>query len=387
MASKRASVLIVGMLDSIHLARWLEQFSQDDIDFILFPSTPHRRIHGQIKSLINTNGRATYKIVLGMRMFALPLAVADLFLDNRIRGKILQLLVDKSHFKFDVIHSHETQHAGYLADLAIRKSSKQPKHILSILGSDLYWFQQFKKHRTKIRRVLEQTDQLILECERDIKLAYELGYKGDEPILTLASGGFGNAEIELGRHSQLTSARKTILVKGYTGFVGRADLALKAIEGLTSELNDFTINVYSTDIRTRQIIARLRRTTNLTIASFKKHELSHSSMLSLFGKARIHIGISESDGMPGSLREAMLNGCFPIQTNTSCGNEWIKHLETGILVSTERPTDIVDAIRIAIRDDSLVDSAATANLVTMQAQLDGNKLYNRVENIYFQRQK
>jgi glycosyltransferase involved in cell wall biosynthesis len=91
--------------------------------------------------------------------------------------------------------------------------------------------------------------------------------------------------------------------------------------------------------------------------------------------------------MPGSLREAMLNGCFPIQSNTSCGNEWIKHLETGILVSTERPSDIVDAIRTAIQDDSLVDSAATANLETMQVRLAGNKLYNRVENVYFQRRK
>jgi glycosyltransferase involved in cell wall biosynthesis len=383
MVSKRVRVLIVGMLDSIHLARWLEQFSREDIDFILFPSTPHRRIHGQIKSLINTNGRATYKIVPGMRMFALPLAIADLFLANKIRGKILQLLIDTSRAEIDVVHSHETQHAGYLSDFAIRKSHRKPKHILSIWGSDLFWFKQFKKHRTKIREVLEQTDNLILECERDIKLAYELGYQGDEPILTSASGGFGKAEIELGRHSQPTSERKTILVKGYTGFVGRADLALKAIEELSNELNNFKITVYSTDFRTRQIIMRLRRATNLTITSFKKHELSHSAMLSLFREARIHIGISESDGMPGSLREAMLNGCIPIQTDTSCGNEWVEHLETGFLVSTKRTKDIVDAIRIAIQNDSLVDSAARANLVTMQARLAGDNLHNNVRNIYF----
>jgi glycosyltransferase involved in cell wall biosynthesis len=383
MTSKRVRVLIVGMLDSIHLARWLEQFSKNDIDFVLFPSTPNRRIHHQIKTMVRSNKRATYTIVPGMKILALPFAIADLLLANRIRAKMLQLLIDKSLLGFDVIHSHETQHAGYLSDLAIRKSSNQPKHILSIWGSDLYWFQQFKKHRTKIRGVLEQTNQLILECERDIELAYELGYKGYEPILTSASGGFDITEVELGRHSQPTSERKTILIKGYTGFVGRADLALKAIEELSTDLKDFKITVYSTDARTRQIIKRLRRTTDLTITSFKKHELSHSSMLALFRESRIHIGISESDGMPGSLREAMLNGCFPIQTDTSCGNEWIRHLETGLLVSTKRSTDIVNAIRVAIQDDSLVDSAAKANLAIMQARLAGNKLHTKVGTVYF----
>ena len=383
MASKRARVLIVGMLDSIHLARWLKQFSESEIDFVLFPSTPHRRIHGQIKSLIKGTSLANYTIVPGMKMLALPLTIADLFLANRIRGKILQSLIDKSRYEFDVIHSHETQHAGYLTEIAIRNTQKKPKQILSIWGSDLYWFQQFKKHRSKIRGVLEQTNQLILECERDIELAYELGYTGYEPILTSASGGFDIAEIELGRHSQPTSERKSVLVKGYTGFVGRADLALKAIEELCTELKDFKIIVYSTDARTRQIIKRLRRVTDLSITSFKKHELNHSSMLALFRESRIHIGISESDGMPGSLREAMLNGCFPIQTNTSCGNEWIKHLETGLLVSIKQPKDIVDAIRIAIQDDSLIDSAARTNLVTMQARLAGNNLHNNVLNIYF----
>ena len=38
-------ILIVAMADSVHTARWLRQFDSDEIEFVLFPSTPHRRVH------------------------------------------------------------------------------------------------------------------------------------------------------------------------------------------------------------------------------------------------------------------------------------------------------------------------------------------------------
>ena len=378
----RRKVLVVAMLDSIHTARWLKLFSQNDIDFVLFPSTPNRRIHSQIKLLINTNGRSTYQIVPGMRTLALPLGIADLFLGNRIRAKILQMLINKSQIDFDVVHAHETQHAGYLTSIAIRKLNKKPKIFLSIWGSDLYWFGQFKKHRIKIRTLLEKIDQIILECERDIKFAYKLGYNGTKPILVSASGGFDAIEIDLGLRSPPPSERNVVLVKGYTGFVGRADLALKAIESISSELTDFKIIVYSTDVRTRQIIRQLRRTTNLRITSFKKHQLDHSSMLALFRESRIHIGISESDGMPGSLREAMLNGCISIQTSTSCGDEWIKHLKTGFLVSVKNHYEIIEAIRIALMDLELRDRAAEENRIIAMNHLAGNTIERKLKSLY-----
>jgi glycosyltransferase involved in cell wall biosynthesis len=365
------------MLDSIHLARWLKQFSESEIDFVLFPSTPHRRIHGQIKSLIKGSSLATYTIVPGMKMLALPLTIADLFLANRIRGKILQLLINKSRYEFDVIHSHETQHAGYLTEIAIRNSQRKPNHILSIWGSDLYWFKQFKKHRTKIQSVLQNTNQLILECHRDVVLANELGYKGNEPILISASGGFGVEEIELGSKSLRTSERKTILVKGYMGFVGRADVALSAIKEIYAELDGYRVVVYSTDFRTRRIIDTLKRDTGLAIQSYKKHQLNHTSMLALFRESRIHIGISASDGMPGSLREAMLNGCIPIQSDTSCANEWFTDKKDGFLVTLNSNSGIVNAIRKCISDDAWVDRAAIKNrsvAITQLAKISPNDM-------------
>ena len=105
-------------------------------------------------------------------------------------------------------------------------------------------------------------------------------------------------------------------------------------------------------------------------------------MLALFRESRIHIGISESDGMPGSLREAMLNGCISIQTSTSCGDEWIKHLKTGFLVSVKNHYEIIEAIRIALMDHELIDRAAEENRIIALNHLAGNTIERKLKSLY-----
>lgn len=44
-------MLVVGMADSIHLARWLKLFSDEPMEIVLLPSSPSRRIHPWLKEL------------------------------------------------------------------------------------------------------------------------------------------------------------------------------------------------------------------------------------------------------------------------------------------------------------------------------------------------
>ena len=115
-------ILIVAMVDSVHTARWLRQFDDDEIEFVLFPSTPHRRIH----SLISDHGLKTVKskitISKWMKRGGLPLGVLDLLLDNRIRARLLAKLI--TAFDPDLIHVMETQHSGYLTDRALSAISR-----------------------------------------------------------------------------------------------------------------------------------------------------------------------------------------------------------------------------------------------------------------------
>ncbi len=148
-------VLLVAMVDSVHTGRWISQFDGEAIEFMLFPSTPHRRVHSLINQRLALKVETRVRISQWMNWAALPLGIADLLCANFFRAKLLAREINK--FQPDVIHIMETQHAGYLTDRALKTVKSKPKVILSIWGSDLFWFQRFPKHQIKIRSVLEQS--------------------------------------------------------------------------------------------------------------------------------------------------------------------------------------------------------------------------------------
>ena len=139
-------VLIVAMADSVHTGRWISQFDGEAINFMLFPSTPHRRVHSLIKQRLDQQIETKVRMSKWMSWAALPLGIADLVFANFFRAKLLSREINK--FQPDVIHIMETQHAGYLTDRALTAVKSKPRVILSIWGSDLFWFQRFAKHRT-----------------------------------------------------------------------------------------------------------------------------------------------------------------------------------------------------------------------------------------------
>ena len=106
----------------------------------------------------------------------------------------------------------------------------------------------------------------------------------------------------------LTSERKLILVKGYESFVGRASVALAAIDLISDQIRNFEIVVYSANKKTSKLVYRLNKKKNLNIKVFPKKKLSHEEMLNLFKRARVYVGVSLSDGISTSLLEAIATG-------------------------------------------------------------------------------
>ena len=59
---ERKQVLIIGMLDSIHLARWLSQFEDQNIDFVIFPSKKFKYVNNDLLQLIKSKNLANYSL-------------------------------------------------------------------------------------------------------------------------------------------------------------------------------------------------------------------------------------------------------------------------------------------------------------------------------------
>lgn len=336
-------VFAICMLDSIHSARWLGQFKNENISFLLFPSSPHRRLHPELKKLLNNESRARYQIVFMGRFFGLPLWVADKFLDNFFRGSLVRRFI--SRFQPQIVHALELQNAGYIALKALE--NKKPKELALITtnwGSDIYWFQRFPKHKEKLKRLMALSDYHSAECARDLGLATQLGFNG--VFLPIIPNAGGLTSDVLSQELTPGASRTSIAIKGYDGWVGRAKVAVEAIAGMASELSDYELVIYSANISTRRKARSVESTTGLRFNLYRKGALKHWEVLELFARSKIYIGLSESDGISTSLLEAMAMGAIPVQTATACCDEWFS--DTGVAVKQINVKSVQDAIRSAI---------------------------------------
>ena len=373
-------ILIVAMADSIHTARWLEQFEYSKNEFILFPSSPHRRIHPKIKRMLGAESDVNLSLSRGLRIFALPLWVIDRFVDNRLRGFLLRRMLRRE--QPEIVHAMETQGAGYVMRRALRKLISRPRVMLTIWGSDLFWFQQFPRHKRKLKETLRLVDDLALECERDVVIARDLGYEGRVIPPFPITGGYDLEALSKIASVIPPSKRKVILVKGHTRFVGRAQSALVAIQELGELLSGYEIVVYSADPKARRMARYFGKDGLLHIRCYRRGELTHQKLLEIFAKARIYIGISLSDGISISLQEAMVCGAFPIQTNTSCADEWILDGKSGFIVDPDNLMNLVSLVKTALMDDSLVDAAAEINYSEARKKLDRSIIATISQNFY-----
>jgi glycosyltransferase involved in cell wall biosynthesis len=373
-------VLVVAMADSVHTGRWLSQFDGEAIEFMLFPSTPHRRIHPLIQQRLGQGSETQLNISQWMKFAALPLGIADLVLGNFFRGKLLSREIDK--FKPDLIHIMETQHAGYLTDKALSSTQIKPTVILSIWGSDLFWFQRFPKHGKKIGSVLKKVDLLIMECHRDQTLAISLGFRGKFYANMPATGGM-NTEL-LANEARKISAkeRKWIAVKGYSGFVGQGKDAVRVIMAIESQIKDFSVMVYSAGFGTWWFSRKLKKIMGDRLVIARKHELSNSEIEQMFLKSRVALGLALSDGLPATVKEAMCMGAFPIQTSTSCAGEWFIDGQGGTLVEPNNLEAVSAKLLEALRDDQLVESAMTLNLQQATKLFSESVLKEKAKNVY-----
>ncbi len=373
-------VLLVAMADSVHTGRWISQFDGEAIDFMLFPSTPHRRIHSLIKQRLYGDVEARVRISKWMNWAALPLGIVDLVFANFFRAKLLAREIKK--FEPDVIHIMETQHAGYLTDRALETAKYKPKVILSIWGSDLFWFQRFPKHRQKMSLLFPKVNILITECQRDEVLATKFGFVGECVYGIPASGGVDPQLLNDSHRQILPSTRKTIAIKGYSGFVGLGPLAVKSLNSLVNQLKTYEIVIYSCSYKTAQMAKRLRKQSGLNIQIKSKHSMTIKQMEALFLSARIVVGASLSDGLPATVKEAICTGAFPVQTDTSCAGEWLKDGISVLLVPPNDSEALGVAILQALTDDDLVDTAAKVNQNIARTRMDLLSLKQQFIKIY-----
>jgi glycosyltransferase involved in cell wall biosynthesis len=275
----------------------------------------------------------------------------------------------------------EIQAAGYLVwEVKRQYGGKFPPWIVTNWGSDIYLFGRLAAHVEKIRGVLENCDYYSCECHRDIHLAKQMGLKGEVLSVLPNTGGFDLQRVAQFRQLGPTSGRKLILLKGYQHFAGRALVGLRAISLCANELREYEVAIYCPNPDVKIAAELVSRANGIPIHIVPP--CSHDEMLRLYGRARIYIGLSISDAISTSLLEAIVMGAFPIQSCTSCADEWIVDGEMGFIVPPEDPEPIAAAIRRAVSDDALVDRAAELNAALARERIDQKIIRPQVIAMY-----
>jgi hypothetical protein len=380
------SILLVGMPNSIHVARWIRQIAGQGWQLYLYPATAEERRHPDLEGVeIIRLFFGKYDSLLrkcGLVWFARMLDWLRRHYERRnpdYRAACLVRIIKR--LQPDLVHSMEIQGAGYLTLTAKKRlGDKFPKWLVTNWGSDIYLFGRLKAHRRQIQDLLAGCDFYSAECERDIALARSLGF-AKTPLPIFPNTGGYDLDIARAMRGERTSRRRTIMLKGYQNWAGRALVGLRALERCEELLRGYKIVIFSASEDVK-IAAELFSERNAIETVLVPHNTAHADILAWHGRARISMGLSISDGISTSLLESMVMGSFPIQSCTACADEWIENGVSGLIVSPE-DVDLVElAIRQALSDDEMVDMAAERNWKTTERRLDKKMLNVSVCDMY-----
>jgi glycosyltransferase involved in cell wall biosynthesis len=397
------------MSHSIHTARWIGQLKDQGWDLHLFPIElfpgAGTSLNPELEDVTvhDLVDRRPAVLKPGVRLVKdyLPILNAPLpwpklihrtrYIGRRLRQRGFPRSSDPAprlarvirNLRPDLIHALSVTPAAEVVLRAKKHlNGKFPPWIATNWGSEIYLWGRLAEHEGKIRAILEACDYFSCECQRDVELARNLGFKNQLlPVLPIA-GGFDLIACRRLRQEGPTSARRVIALKGYQDLAGRAFVGLRAIELNADLLRDYRVCVYSTSSEVRIVSELLAKSTGLSIEIIPAG--SHDDMLRLHGSARVSIGLSISDAISTSMLEAMVMGSFPIQSDTSCANEWLEDGKTGILVHPDDPAMVAAALRRALMDDDLVNEAVRANDKVASERLDRSIIQPQVVDTYKQ---
>ena len=357
---ERRKILIIGMFDSIHLARWLSQFENEKIDFVLFPSKKFKYVNYDLLKLVTSQKIASYRFAKPYFVFKY-IGFMDYFLVSifkllKLNLKLLFLRRITHKNIFDYIHAIELQGAAYLYDLLPEQIQDLTSLIVTNYGSDIQYFQNIPEHQDKIRSVLSKADFYSAECQRDYESALKLGFKGKFLPCIPNAGGFKNEIFEL--NLVPSNERNLIMAKCYGGTFGLGELIIDALERFLRNNTDVKIVMHSVtdDLLNKSKDLRVSFPNQVVIYTVRE-KIPRHKILDYLSKSRIYIGASRSDGVSTSFLEALCLGAFPIQTDTSCASEWI---ELGFFGSIIRPdtSEIFTAINVSYFDKELENKRA-----------------------------
>jgi glycosyltransferase involved in cell wall biosynthesis len=204
------------------------------------------------------------------------------------------------------------------------------------------------------RRVLARADLLFADCQRDVDLARQWGLRPGIATAVLPGGG-GIDLADVAEDRALTAALRNLDGSGHRLVVNargcrqyvRNDVLLAALDLLAADL-DPRVRVVFVDAAHDGALRRSVERHQLASRIIVTGKLARAEVLALFRRAEVSVSITDHDGTPNSLLEAMAAGCVPVCGDLPSIREWIEPGFNGFLAPFDDPHAVAGALRRAL---------------------------------------
>ena len=290
----------------------------------------------------------------------------------------------------DLVHALRIPYEGMLA-------AATPPGVplaVSIWGNDLTLHARGSTAMGNLtRRTLKRADALLADAARDIRLGRAWGFDGRKPSLVVpGSGGLDLDEIEHARHNAASGIYEPALEtlppdtplvlnpRGFrTGSV-RNDTFFQAIPLVLERKPNvsFACAAMAGQPEALRWVERLKLHDKVTLLPL----MPQPHLWRLFLRAEVSVSISQHDGTPNSLLEAMALGCFPIAGDIESLREWITPGLNGLLVPPDSPPALAEAILLALDNPALRARAAAENARRVAERAALSVVRARIDALY-----
>jgi glycosyltransferase involved in cell wall biosynthesis len=276
----------------------------------------------------------------------------------------------------DVVHALRIPYEGMQARAACPRSMPL---TVSIWGNDLTLHaSKGRIIRRATQKVLNRTDMLFADCQRDIDLAQVWGLRPDIATAVLPGGG-GIRLDRLARarrspdpglaHLWGSNSQLILNARGCREYV-RNDIFLEALSLLAADLSP-RVRIVFVDAVHDKALRRAVKTYPLADRTIVTGKYSPTEMLSIFCRTEIYASITAHDGTPNSLLEAMAAGAIPVCGDLPSIREWISHGSNGFLAPFDDPHAVAKSLQLALElstADRAAIRATNARIIAARAE-------------------
>jgi glycosyltransferase involved in cell wall biosynthesis len=292
-----------------------------------------------------------------------------------------------NEFQPDLVHALRIPFEGMLG----AHTPASIPFIASIWGNDLTLHALGSSAMQKwTLRTLQRADGLAADTRRDIRLAQTWGYPHKSPQAVFP----GNGGIDLNEIQKATPQMANELLAGWLtpedtliinprGFRPgsvRNDVFFEAVRLLVKRLKNvrFVCPAMANQIEAQEWVNAYGLHETVRLLPY----LSQDMLWSLFKRADLSVSISEHDGTPNSLLEAMAIGCLPVAGDIESIREWIVPGVNGMLAEPYRADAVADAIAFGVENPQFRQSARAKNAQICQARVSRSVVIPQILEFY-----